>query len=264
MGLLARARAVYAHRRVLWLLVRRDLKVRYAGSVLGYLWTILDPLMMTGVYWFVFAVVFHRKGVGEQPYILFLVLGLLSWQWFSATITDTSRALTSEARLVRSTTLPREIWVLKVVGSKGVEFLFSLPVVAMFMIIYRKPPSWELVLLPLAILLQAVLLTGLGLMLAATTVLVRDLQRVVRIGLRVMFYMSPIIYSVGDVPQAQLRKLFALNPMTGIVELYRALAFPDAFAGWGVAGVAALICFAVLVWGATVFRRLESPVLKEL
>jgi ABC-2 type transport system permease protein len=154
--------------------------------------------------------------------------------------------------------------VLKVVGSKGVEFLFSLPVVALFMILYRQPPSWGLVLLPVAIVLQAVLLTGLGLMLAATTVLVRDLQRVVRIGLRVMFYMSPIIYSVSDVPQAQLRKLFALNPMTGIVELYRAMAFPDAFAGWGVVGVAALICFAVLLWGATVFRRLESPVLKEL
>jgi ABC-2 type transport system permease protein len=264
MSLLARARAVYAHRRVLWLLVRRDLKVRYAGSVLGYLWTILDPLMMTGVYWFVFAVVFHRKGVGEQPYILFLVLGLLSWQWFSATVTDTSRALTSEARLVRSTMLPREIWVLKVVGAKGVEFLFSLPVVAVIMALCGVLPSWGLALLPLAILLQAVLLTGLGLMLAAATVLVRDLQRVVRIGLRVMFYMSPIIYSVSDVPQAKLRALFALNPMTGIVELYRSLAFPDAFAGWAVVGVAALISLAILLWGATVFRRLESPVLKEL
>jgi ABC-2 type transport system permease protein len=160
--------------------------------------------------------------------------------------------------------IPREIWVVKGVGSKGVEFLFSLPVVAIFMILYRKPPAWELVLLPLAILLQAVLLTGIGLLLAATTVLVRDLQRVVRIGLRVMFYMSPIIYSVRNVPHATLRKLFALNPMTGIVELYRSLAFSDAFAGWGVVGVAAIICFLVLLWGATVFRRLESPVLKEL
>jgi ABC-2 type transport system permease protein len=264
MGLVARARAVHAHRRVLWLLIRRDLKVRYAGSVLGYLWTVLDPLMMTGVYWFVFAVVFHRKGVGEQPYILFLVLGLLSWQWFSGTVTDTSRALTKEARLVRSTRLPREIWVLKVVGSKGVEFLFSLPVVAIFMILYRQPPSWQIVLLPLAILLQAVLLTGIGLLLAATTVLVRDLQRVVRIGLRVGFYLSPIIYATSDIPHEQLRKVFALNPMTGIIELYRSLAFPDAFAGWLVVAVSAVICFLVLVWGATVFRRLESPVLKEL
>jgi ABC-type polysaccharide/polyol phosphate export permease len=79
-----------------------------------------------------------------------------------------------------------------------------------------------------------------------------------------MFYMSPIIYSVGDVPQVHLRKLFALNPMTGIVELYRSLAFPDAFAGWGVVGVGAFISVAILLWGVTVFRRLESPVLKEL
>src|SRR5690606_20899010 len=145
------------------------------------------------------------------------------------TITDTSRALTSEARLVRSTRLPREIWVLKVVGSKGVEFLFSLPVVALFMVLYGRAPSWQVVYLPLAMLLQAMLLTGIGLMLAATTVLVRDLQRVVRIGLRVGFYMSPIIYAVSDVPYPMLRQLFALNPMTGIVELYRAFAFPGAF-----------------------------------
>jgi ABC-2 type transport system permease protein len=120
------------------------------------------------------------------------------------------------------------------------------------------------VLLPLAILLQATLLTGIGLVLAATTVLVRDLQRVVRIGLRVMFYMSPIIYSASDIPHPLLRKLYALNPMTGIIELYRSLAFPDAFAGWGVVGVAALISLVVLLWGARVFQRLESPVLKEL
>lgn len=264
MSLLARARAVHAHRRVLWLLVRRDLKVRYAGSVLGYLWTVLDPLMMTGVYWFVFAVVFHRRGVGEQPYILFLMLGLLSWQWFSSTVTETSRALTSEARLVRSTRLPREIWVLKVVGSKGVEFLFSLPVVALFMILYRKPPSWEIVLLPVAIVLQAILLTGIGLLLGATTVLVRDLQRVVRIGLRVMFYLSPVIYSVRNVPHGVLRELFSLNPMTGIIELYRAMAFGGAFAGWHVVAAAAVISVLMLLWGASVFRRLESPVLKEL
>src|SRR6478609_7737111 len=109
MGLAGRARALWQHRRVLGLLIMRDLKVRYAGSILGYMWTILDPLLMTGVYWFVFTVVFTRGAVGEEPYILFLVLGLLSWQWFSGSVTDTSRALTSETRLVRSTRLPREI-----------------------------------------------------------------------------------------------------------------------------------------------------------
>lgn len=264
MSLVARARALWQVRGILGLLIRRDLKVRYAGSLLGYLWTILDPLLMTGVYWFVFTVVFVRGRVGEQPYILFLILGLLSWQWFSATVTETSRALTSESRLVRSTRLPREIWVLKVVGSKGLEFFFSLPVVVLFMVLYRKPPAWEIVLFPLAVLLQGILLAGIGLALAAATVLVRDLQRVVRIGLRVMFYLSPVIYSINSIHIGALRKLFALNPLTGIIELYRALAFPNVFAGWGVVGVAALICVLALLAGATVFRRLENAVLKEL
>src|SRR6476661_10050617 len=78
MSLAARARALWQHRRILWLLIQRDLKVRYAGSVLGYVWTILDPLLMTAVYWFVFTQVFHRNARGEQPYIVFLILGLLA------------------------------------------------------------------------------------------------------------------------------------------------------------------------------------------
>jgi ABC-2 type transport system permease protein len=264
MGLVGRARALWQHRRVLGLLIMRDLKVRYAGSVLGYMWTILDPLLMTGVYWFVFTVVFTRGAVGEEPYILFLVLGLLSWQWFSGSVTDTSKALTSETRLVRSTRLPREIWVLKVVGSKGLEFLFSLPVVVLFMIVYRQPPAIEVLLFPLAIVMQAVLQVGIGLALASATVLVRDLQRVVRIGLRIMFYLSPVIYSVQRIDIPAIRKLFALNPLTGIIELYRSALFPDAFAGWKVVGVAMVICVASLLVGARVFARLESAVLKEL
>jgi ABC-2 type transport system permease protein len=264
MSLAARARALWQTRRILWLLIQRDLKVRYAGSVLGYVWTILDPLLMTGVYWFVFSVVFTSRRVGADPYILFLVLGLLSWQWFSGTVTDTSRALTAESRLVRSTRLPREIWVLKVVGSKGVEFIFSLPVVVMFMVIYRKPPSWEVVLLPFAVVLQAVLLTGIGLILASATVLVRDLARVVRIGLRVMFYLSPVIYSVQRIDIEWVRKLFALNPMTGIIDLYRACVFPELLGSWLYVGSATIISVLLLWAGLVVFRRLENAVLKEL
>ena len=102
-------------------------------------------------------------------------MGLLSWQWFSATVTGCSTALGAEARLVRSTQLPREIWVLKVVGSKGAEFIFSLPIVALFMVLYHRAPSWQIVLVPVAIVLQAILLTGIGLALAPATVLIRDL-----------------------------------------------------------------------------------------
>lgn len=265
MSLATRARAPYQYRSVLWLLVVRDLKVRYAGSVLGYVWTVLDPLMMTGVYWFVFSVIFTSRRVGESPYILFLVVGLLSWQWFSASVTETSRALTAEARLVRSTRLPREIWVFKVVGSKGLEFVFSLPIVALFMVVYLKPLSWHIILLPLAIVLQTVLLCGLGLALAAATVLVRDLQRVVRIGLRVMFYLSPVIYSVSNLHLGHhLTKVFWLNPMTGILELYRSVAFAEQHVVWPAVGVSAVVSLLLLAVGAAIFRKLENAVLKEI
>jgi ABC-2 type transport system permease protein len=263
MLLVRRTRAVVAYRRILWLLIVRDLKVRYAGSFLGYLWTILDPLLMTGVYWFVFTQVFHRNKPGEQPYIVFLILGLLGWQWFSATVTDTTKALVSDSQLVRSTNIPREIWVLKTVGSKGVEYLFSLPVLAFFMLLYGTPPSRYIVLFPFAIVLEAVLLTGIGLILSSVTVLVRDLQRIVRIVLRVMFYLSPIVYSLSSLAP-KLRRIFALNPLTGIIESYRALAFPKEFAGWHVVGASVVISFFLLGAGIVVFNRLESLVLKEI
>jgi ABC-2 type transport system permease protein len=263
MLLVRRTRAVVAYRRILWLLIVRDLKVRYAGSFLGYLWTILDPLLMTGVYWFVFTQVFHRNRPGEQPYIVFLILGLLGWQWFSATITDTTKALVSDSQLVRSTNIPREIWVIKSVGSKGVEYLFSLPVLAFFMVLYRKTPSHFIVLYPLAVITEAVLLIGLGLILASVTVLVRDLQRIIRIVLRVMFYLSPIVYSLRSLAP-NLRRIFALNPLTGIIESYRALAFPKDFAGWHVVEASVVISFVLLAVGVVVFNRLESAFLKEI
>jgi ABC-2 type transport system permease protein len=263
MLLVRRARAVVAYRRVLWLLIVRELKVRYAGSFLGYLWTVLDPLLMTGVYWFVFTQVFHRNARGEQPYIVFLILGLLAWQWFSSTVSDATKALVTDSRLVRSTNIPREIWILKTVGAKGLEYCFSLPVVALFMIVYAVKPSKYIVLYPLGLLLEAILLTGVGLILSAVTVMVRDLQRLVRIALRVGFYTSPIVYGLLSLDHKQ-RFIFMFNPLTGIIECYRSLAFPTQFAGWHFIVASAVISLVTLVLGIWVFNRLQAAVLKEI
>jgi ABC-2 type transport system permease protein len=264
MGLAARVRTLVAHRSVLWLLVRRDLKVRYDSSALGYVWTVLDPFMMILIYWFVFSLIFRGRDVGEEPYILYLAFGQLAWQWFNGSVTDTTRALTSESRLVRSTRLPREIWVLKVVLSKGLEYLFSLPVIVIFMIANHKAPTWHVVFFPLGLVLQAILLTGIGLLVAAATVLVRDLARVVRIALRMAFYATPILYSVQSIRSPLIRQLYALNPMTGILDLYRASVFSREMASVHAIGLSAVISVAMLLVGAAVFARLESPVLKEL
>lgn len=262
----SRLSAVAARRSTLALLVSRDLKVKYADSVLGYLWSVLDPLLMAFVYWFVFTQIFRRE-VGHEPYIVFLLAGLLPWNWANGVMNDSVRALTSEAKLVRSTNLEREIWVLRIVASKGAEFVLSLPVIVGFTLVLRGQGelglSPYLLTLPLAVALQALLLTGIALVLAPVTVLFRDVGRLVRIVTRVLFYLSPVIYGYGDVPE-RFRWVSALNPLTGIIELYRAALFPGPFPGWGVVAVSAAISLGVLALGAWVFARLEGPVLKEI
>lgn len=266
---------IYASRRILGLLVLRDLKVRYADSALGYLWSVLEPLLMSLVYWFVFTQILIRK-TGEAPYLLFLLSANLAWTWFAASVSSNLRALRSEAALIRSTNLPRELWILRITCSKAVEFLFALPVVAIVAILYRKSLTGDVVLFPLAFAMQFVLITGLGLLLAPLAVLVPDVERIVKIILRVMFYLSPVLYGVADVttttkngqvthsqiPKA-IQSVFGLNPMSGILSLYRSAFFPRELKWHFVAesAVGTLLVFALGVW---VFSRLESPVLKEI
>ena len=266
MILVRQVRGLARKRQVLVTLVQRDLRVRYAGSGLGYLWTVIDPLAMATIYFVVFTLIFKARNVGHQPYVLFLIIGVLCWQWFSQSVTDTSRALLSESRLVRSTNLPRELWVVRVVIAKGIEFVLAAPVIAGFAAYFllkgQAHLNWRLVLIPLAILLQFILLAGIGLILAPVTALVTDTSRVVRIALRMGFYATPILYGVHAAPEA-LRTLLMFNPMTGILELYRAGFFPNEL-NLAAVLLALLISLGLLVVGTVVFEKLESPVLKEI
>ena len=189
---------LWQSRRILQLLISRDLKVKYASSVLGYVWTILDPLMMAFVYWFVFTQLMDRR-IGEDPYIVFLLSAMLPWQWTNGVVRGSMRALSKDAKLVRSTSLPREIWVLRTVGSKFVEFLFALPVLAVFAVFTGAHLHWQVVFFPVAAAIQMVLLTGAGLAVAPLATLYGDVQRLMRIFLRLLFYFSPILYGVNDI-----------------------------------------------------------------
>ena len=235
--------------------------MRYSTSALGYIWSILDPLVMAGIYWFVFTQVFQR-GVGHEPYIVFLLTALLPWMWFTNGVSDSTRAFLKNAKLVRSTKIPRTIWVGTIVLSKGIEFLLSLPVLAIFAIFAGATLHWEAVFFLLAIAMQAVLLTGIGLIVAPLVVFFRDLERAVKLILRFLFYASPIIYGITDLP-AQLHFWAAFNPLSGIFSLYRAAFFPEQL-DWFAVGVAAGMSVLALVIGLLVFRRSERAVLKEI
>lgn len=256
-----RRSAFARYRHALWLLTRRDLKVRYSTSFLGYLWSILDPLIMSGIYWFIFTQVFQRAA-GTEPYIVFLLAGLLPWMWFNGAVSDSTRAFLKSAKLVRSTAIPRTIWVSSIVLGKGLEFVFALPVLALFAILAGAQLSWEVVFFPLAVAIQAILVFGIGLIVAPLVVFFRDLERVVKLFLRFLFYASPIIYAYSDLPTA-LQPWAALNPLAGIFDLYRAAFFPTEL-NWTVVGVSTLISLVILGLGIWVFRRAERSVLKEI
>ncbi|MDZ8201586.1 ABC transporter permease [Microbacterium sp. SSW1-59] len=245
----------------LWLLSARDLKVRYSTSALGYLWSILDPLVMSLIYWFVFTQVFQRT-VGAEPYIVFLITALLPWVWFNSAVTDFTKAFSKDARLVRSTSIPRSIWVTRIILSKGIEFLFSLPVIVLFAIVGGATLTWGVLLFPLAVLLQLMLLVGLGLLVAPLCMLWGDLERTTRLILRALFYASPIIYGIYDLPGV-FSTLAAFNPLAGIFSLYRVAFFPDQWDPFALA-ISTLMCIGFLGAGLIVFRRLEPAVLKEL
>jgi ABC-2 type transport system permease protein len=245
----------------LWLLSARDLRVRYATSALGYLWSVLDPLVMSGIYWFVFTQVFGR-GVGEEPYIVFLITALLPWVWFNAAVSDFTRAFNKDARLVRSTAIPRSIWVNRIVLSKGIEFLCSLPVLVLFAVFSGATVGWGILWFPLGVILQTMLLVGLGLIVAPLCVMWGDLERTTRLILRALFYATPIIYGINDLP-APIHDIAAFNPLAGIFTFYRAGFFPDQWNTLSVI-VGALMTLVILLIGVWTFGRLERSVLKEL
>lgn len=254
----------------LWLLSARDLKVRYATSALGYFWSVLDPLVMSAIYWFVFTQIFHRTA-GEEPYIIFLITALLPWVWFNVSVSDFTKAFKKDARVIRSTNIPRSIWVNRTVLSKGIEFLFSLPVLILFVVVNMMVEAdpertvhigWGILWFPVAVILQIILLVGLGLLVAPLCALYSDLERTTTLILRALFYATPIIYSVSNIPEP-FDGLMAFNPLAGIFTLYRMAFFPDQ---WHLSTVltGAVMSLVILALGWWVFRTLEPAVLKEL
>lgn len=245
----------------LWLLTKRDLRVRYSTSFLGYFWSILDPLVMSGIYWFVFTIVFQRP-VGAEPYIVFLLSALLPWTWFTGAVSDSTRAFVREAKLVRSTKIPRTIWVVSLVLSKGIEFVASLPVLAFFVIVGGAQVNPNIGFFVLAIAIQLVLTVGVGLIVAPLVVFFRDLERAVKLALRFLFYASPIIYGVTDLP-ASFHFWAAFNPLSGIFSIYRSAFFAEQL-DWFMVAVSAAMSMVILCIGMFVFKRTIRAVLKEI
>ncbi len=276
MTLRERVGRMVEYRKVLQILVRRDLRVRYARSWLGYVWTLVDPLMMSLIYAFVFGFIYQHaitEGPASRtdglPMVMWIVPGFLPWSWFNGSLSESTRALKAERLLVRSTNIPREFWVVRMVLAKGVEHIMSLPIYALFVVIFLVKDeivlNWRLVFIAPGMLIELILLIGMGLVLAPISVMAQDFQRIVKIVLRMMFYLTPVVYSTGylshRLPVAGF--LQTLNPLTGIMDMYRVgvTGYTPNYQAWGLAIVISALW---LVAGMIVFRKMEPTILKEI
>lgn len=261
---------VWRHRDALRLLVRRDLTVKYQQSILGYFWTLLEPLAIAVTYWFVFGVLYNtRVGPEGEDYVLFLVSGLFAWIWVSSVLGEATVALTTQHRLITTIKVPREVFPIGRVVSKFVEYLAAMPVLIIVAIIFKAQFGPNLLFLPLAVLLQMIFLIGLSLLLSSLNVMLRDVERFMRLLQRVLMYALPVIYPLSKVVDSSLpqwvKSLYELNPLVGIFELHHAAWLPsEGVPHPGLIAYATFGSLIMLLVGWLVFRRLEPAVLKEL
>jgi ABC-2 type transport system permease protein len=222
--------------------------------------------MLAGIYWFVFTILMKRN-LGESPYIVFLLCAMLPWQFANGALRASMKALSKDGKLVRSTNLPREIWVLRTVGTQLVEFLLSVPVVIFFAILTGAHLGRGVLLFPVAVVVETLLCLGCGLFLAPIALLYDDVARLVPYILRLLFYFSPILYGVHDIRKRlgpTVAHFYSLNPLSGIIDMYRLGFFPDQYGGWHAMAVSAVFAVVAMAIGLTVFSRLEGAILKEI
>jgi ABC-type polysaccharide/polyol phosphate export permease len=244
-------------------LVGRELKARYRGSVLGFVWSFVNPLLLLLTYGLVFTVMLPvQRSATLEPYFLFLFCGILPWTWFQSSVSEAAGVLIAGGNLIKKVLFPAEVLPVVVVLTNLAHFLLGLPILLVFLALCgRLSPS--LLLFPLPLLVQLVFTLGLALLVSALTVHFRDIQNILNHLLHLWFFASPVLYFYGDVSGA-LRQVLRLNPMAHVLVAYQEMFFVGRFShgfGLGLAGLAALASFAL---GAFLFERLRDTLAEEV
>jgi lipopolysaccharide transport system permease protein len=247
-------RELWHYRDLLYFLTKREISIRYKQSLLGIAWAVLQPLL-TMLVFTVFLGRLAKVPSDGVPYPVFSYLGLLPWTYFSNAVSRAGTSLVSNANLLSKVYVPRVLIPLSGVLSALLDFACAFVVLVALMAWYGLAPTWSWLLLAPLVALTALLAQGVGMGLAALNVQYRDVQHAVPFLLQLWMFATPVVYPASLVP-AEWRLLFAANPMTGVIEAYRAAALgrPVDFAALGVS-LAVAVVLGVLGWWR--FRTME-------
>ncbi|MDY7229514.1 ABC transporter permease [Hyalangium rubrum] len=245
-------REIYQYRSLLLSLTQRELKARYRGSVLGFLWTFLNPTMQMIVYSLMFSVWMRQQ---IEDYTFFVFVGLLPWIWFSSSVGAGASAISDRRDLLTKVRFPAQILPATVVTTNLVNFLLSLPLLFILGTILGRPPTWHVVLFPVVLFVQLWVTLALAYLCSAINVTFRDLQQILNNLLTMWFFVTPIFFRAETIPEAFREVMVLANPMAVMVTSYQAIFYDHKLPAAGPLllwmGIAA-----VLLWlAANLFER---------
>jgi len=252
-------RSLLRYRGLIQSLVARELKARYRGSVLGFVWSFVNPLLLLSIYSFVFTTVMRNENPATRPFAVFLFCGLLPWTWFAASLTEATSSLISGGNLIKKVLFPAEILPIVSVLANMVHFLLGLVILAVFMIAFRHYPDLAaLPWFPVVLAVQLIFTLGLAFALSALTVHFRDVRDLLTNVLTLWFFVTPIIYPYFTESVSRFLIFFRLNPFYHLAVSYQEILFFGQFGHARSLLLLAVLSAAVFVAGYWLFDRLRD------
>lgn len=251
---------LYNYRELLKSNVKKEIRGKYKGSILGVLWSFLNPLLMVLVYAIVFPYIMRVK---TENYLVFLICGIIPWTFFISSINQGMITVRMNAGIIKKVYFPREILPISVALSGLVNFFISCVIIVLFCIFGGVGISYHIILLPVIAVLEFFLILGLIFALSAINIYIKDTEYLVQFFLNMLFYGTPILYSTTLFPE-RFRWLLYLNPMTHIINAYRDIFMYHQFPTVNTLMFIFAFAMAALLLGVLIFRKLEKGFAEEV
>jgi len=258
--MLNKIKEILRYRELIANLVIRDLKVKYRNSILGYLWSLLDPLLTTLLFIVVFSVIVR---IPVENYPVFLITAILPWGFLQGSLLGAVVSISDNANLIKKIYFPRQIFPLSIILSNLINFLLSLVVFLPLILLFKIKFGLSLLSLPLVILMQISLLGGSALIVSYLNVFFTDIAFILRFILNLWFYATPIFYPLKMVPP-KFMGLYMLNPMTVIISIYRWAIIHTPLPEYKYIIIAAVFCFGLLLFSFLFFYKKENVMVKRV
>lgn len=251
---------IYKYREFLKTSIRKEFRGKYKKSVLGILWSFLNPLCQLLIYALVFPFILR---VDVENYTMFLVVTLIPWSFFNMTVIQSAASVVANGGIIKKVYFPREILPLSVATSNLINFFITGSLVIIALLLSGIGLGKAFLVLPLVILIQYIFQLGLSFILSSITVFVRDVEYIINLLIMLMFYMCPIVYSADMIPDKFL-PLFQLNPMFHIINFYREILYYQRIPNFLNLLIMFIISITFLMLGYSVFKKLEKRFAEEL